>query len=329
MKIFSKSVSCFLFLLILFPFTSSAALNVAIVTAQQPVVDDSVYRSELNLLKSRLEEEGFTVSLPHWTNPEINWREYDLVLIGSVGRTMEYASFRDWCRFMSTSGVRLQNGPESLIFYTNKARYLKTLQEQGVNITPTEFVSQSNYPPSLSGIAKKHGWDKVVVKGSEATFGGSNFSATLTEITANPAVEEKYRKMATDGDVLVQKHMSRISEGEISFLFYGNRFSHAIKKVPAQGEHRIHAMYGGQHFPYEPTQKELKQVYALRDTITSVTSEPVEKARFDMVRDEGDDLAVIEIELGDPVQYFHLLEDQGYHALGTFISSLKKSLLNH
>ena len=103
-----------------------------------------------------------------------------------------------------------------------------------------------------------------------------NLNLIIFLILLSDEVKEKAQRILKTSDLLIQEYMPRISEGEVSFLFYGGRFSHAVEKKPAHNEHRIHKAYGGQHQRYIPTNNEIQQVKKIIEAVQEETNTEIE-----------------------------------------------------
>ena len=100
-------------------------------------------------------------------------------------------------------------------------------------------------------------------------------------------------------DVLVQPFLGSVTDrGETSLLFAHDRVSHAVRKVPAAGDYRVHEQYGGQNTPCVPGTAELEVAHAA----LAACPGPCLFARVDLVRGEEGPW-VMEVELTEPALY--------------------------
>ena len=103
-------------------------------------------------------------------------------------------------------------------------------------------------------------------------------------------------RLVADGDVMVQPFVTSVAEaGEVSLVYFGGRFSHAIRKQPAAGDFRVQDMYGGTVHAHQPTDAEL----AVADAVLARTPAPTTYARIDLVEFAGAP-ALMEAELIEP-----------------------------
>ena len=104
-----------------------------------------------------------------------------------------------------------------------------------------------------------------------------------------------------DSPAMLQPFLPAIAkEGELSFIFIDGELSHALRKMPAEGDYRIQSLYGGQESIHNPTQEEITSAKAI---IAAIPFETPLYARIDMLRMEDGALAVMEAELIEPYLY--------------------------
>jgi RimK-like ATP-grasp domain len=141
-------------------------------------------------------------------------------------------------------------------------------------------------------------------------------TALGTEVVAKPAVSigaigalrgasnavetaQQIRVLARSGDLLVQPFISSVLEsGEASLVFFGDTFSHAIRKIPARGEYRVQDHHGGWVVSYEPTAADIDVARA------ALRAAPAEcaYARVDLVQTDNGPV-VMELELVEPALF--------------------------
>ena len=124
---------------------------------------------------------------------------------------------------------------------------------------------------------------------------------------------------------LIQPFLPSVTEeGEYSFLYFGGRFSHAVRKTPKAGDYRIQSIYGGAEETYTPTQAERDRA---RDILDVLESTPL-YARVDLLRGEDGQLKLIELECIEPYLYLPHAKGEGAENEGAqkFAKALKARL---
>jgi glutathione synthase/RimK-type ligase-like ATP-grasp enzyme len=241
------------------------------------------------LLIPLLERKGFEVHPEIWDNPEVEWHIYDIVLIRS---TWDYylkpEAFNSWVSHFINLNTKLINSPEIILKNSHKF-YLKELAEKGVNIIPTVFSSEK------IELEKLKMWGKIVIK--PAISAGSH----ETEIfEVNMLTQEVLDNKTRTGDWLVQPFLEEIKDaGEISMLFFGGNFSHAIQKVPKSGDFRVQKQFGAKYLKYEPT----NELLDIAKNIVKITGKDSVYARIDgVVTNNG--FLLMEVEMIEPDLFF-------------------------
>lgn len=241
------------------------------------------------LLIPIFEAKGHKIVPEIWDNPEVKWNTYDLVLIRS---TWDYYlkpdAFKNWISQFVNSKTRLINSPEIVLKNSHKF-YLKELSEKGVNIIPTLFSSEKIKLEIIKI------WEKVVIK--PAVSAGSH----ETKIFETAKLSQEILDAKIDyGDWLVQPFLEEIkSAGEISMLFFGGQFSHAIQKVPKSGDFRVQKQFGAQYLKYIPS----LELISIAKNIVEITGKESAYARIDGVMTNNGFL-LMEVEMIEPDLFF-------------------------
>ncbi len=213
------------------------------------------------LLRDALVRRGVDVRAVVWDDPGADWRSFDAIVIRS---TWDYHKrldeFRAWLDRMD--GLPLWNPPAVLRWNTHKS-YLLDLQARGIAIVPTLLIPR--------------GQGFIVKPAVSAT-------AFRTE------------RHETDCDVLVQPFVPEVvTDGELSFMFLGRRFSHAVRKRVASGDFRVQSEFGGSAEPFTPSPELIEQA----SHIASMLGEQWLYARIDCVVRDGR-LLLMELEATEP-----------------------------
>ena len=84
-----------------------------------------------------------------WNDPDIDWRNYDAVLIRSVWDYHLYETdFTQWLESLVENGIYVLN-PVNSILKNNHKFYLQQLEQSGINIIPTAMIY--NFTPNKFG----------------------------------------------------------------------------------------------------------------------------------------------------------------------------------
>ena len=242
---------------------------------------------------------GAQASWVPWDDPDADWSQYDLVVLRE---TWDYPpkleSFLDWVD--AVASVTAVVNPPAVVRWNHHKRYLLELAARGVRTVPTTVVTRSDADPAAALRAADRA--TVVVKpavgigGNEAARGRADDPATAAHLHA----------VLAGGDALVQPYIEGIeSRGETSVVMMGGRVSHAVAKVPAQGEFRIHEHRGGRYAQVEPAPAFVALALEASEAARAITGEGLLYARADMVASEDGRLMLMELELIEPSLYLH------------------------
>lgn len=213
------------------------------------------------LLRDALVRRGDRVDAVAWDDPNIAWNDYDAIVVRS---TWDYHKrvdeFRAWID--SLNGARLWN-PASVLRWNIHKSYLLDLQARGVPIVPTLLVPRG---------------EGFIVKPA--------VSATAFRTELHHA----------DTDLLVQPFVPEIvQDGELSFIFLGREFSHAVRKRPGNGDFRVQTDFGGSAVPFDAP----RDLIAQAEAIAAHLGEQWLYARVDCIV-RNDQLVLMELEATEP-----------------------------
>jgi hypothetical protein len=185
-------------------------------------------------------------------------------------------------------GVRLENPPSVLRWNADK-RYLGQLQQKGAPVVPTLYSDRLTLRV-MEEARTRFGTGRLVAKPQVSSTAWQTIRwSSGDSLDGGP-----------EGPAMVQPYLPAIEEtGEVSLIFFGGRFSHAISKRPQPGDFRVQPEYDGIIAPYHPAPDEL----AAAQRILSAVEEDLLYARVDLVRGLSGAPELIELELIEPDLY--------------------------
>lgn len=275
--------------------------RVAIATAAEfPDLDE-----DGPVLLAALQQRGIAAEPAVWTDPDIDWATYDLVVVRS---TWDYAPRRDefvaWAHHVE-SVSRLAN-PAAVIEWNTDKTYLRTLDEAGLPVIATDWlVPGDTFVPPVQG--------EYVVKPavSAGSVDTDRFRAGEHD---ELAVAHAAAILASGRTVMVQPYLHEVdTAGETALLYIGGQLSHAIRKgpmlTPAGGP--VLDLYKAEVIePREPSPAEQavgEQVLDALDGLAPVGRSGLLYARVDVVPDHDGRPTLMELELTEPSMF--LVED--------------------
>ncbi len=173
------------------------------------------------------------------------------------------------------------------------------MTDRGINIPETILV-EPNDKTSLINLFEKSGWHDAILK--PAISGTARHTYRISP--DNLDVHEKiFQELIANESMLLQKFQTSIlTKGEISLMFFGGKYSHAVLKIAKPGDFRVQDDFGGSVESYQPTQFEITLAERALGACTTV---PI-YARVDIVDDNMGNPAVAELELVEPELWFRL-----------------------
>ena len=238
---------------------------------------------------SRLEAAGLTVEGRSWVDGE-DLESFDLVLpLLCWGYHRDVPGWRAATAGWEARGLPVLNPPSVLRWNSDKA-YLGHLAAGGAPVVPTRFVHRVT-EHALADAAREFGTARLIAK---PTISASAWQ-TIAWSPGEP-IEE-----GPAGAALIQPFLPTIfDEGEVSLIFIGGRFTHAIRKQPRAGDFRVQPEWGGLITPLAPAPDE----FAAAERILAAVEEELLYARIDLARDLSGAPALMELELVEPDLYF-------------------------
>jgi hypothetical protein len=247
-------------------------------------------------LAEALERRGLRPVPAVWSDPAESWNAHAAVIIRSCwDYHLRFAEFERWLDRLERDAVRVFNGVPTIRWNMRKS-YLRDLEAAGVAVAGTYWAPIGS-TVTLAEIGVSMGWTTMVVK---PTVSSTGWETWLVE-RAGPADEARFRRQIREREMMVQRFLPGILDGEVSLVFFGGAFSHAVRKRASRGEFRVHEEYGGTVEREEPGAALLRD--AARAIAAAPLSEPFLYARVDGVVTSGA-LTVTELELIEPKLYF-------------------------
>jgi glutathione synthase/RimK-type ligase-like ATP-grasp enzyme len=202
-----------------------------------------------------------------WSDPAVDWTQYDAVLIRSVwDYFLRHEEFLAW---LDRLPVPTWN-PADTIRWNSEKTYLRELADAGISTIPTAWEGQVP-------------WEDAIIK---PTVAGGSLGL----------------RRARKGEPIEPGHMAQpflpdiVSRGELSLVFFDGELSHAIRKTPADGDIRVQPEHGGIVAADQPTPEER----AIAQRVLDAAGRDLLYARVDLV---GDGM-LIELEAIEPRFFF-------------------------
>jgi hypothetical protein len=273
-----------------------------------------IYEDEL--LTKALERHGFEANRVGWDDPDYDWSSSNFIIFRAIWDYFHrYLEFEPWLNKVQTI-TSVINPPEIIEWNIDK-HYLLDLEQLGLNIPPTMYIKAGD-TRSLEAVCSESGWDHFVLKPAISGGGRHTYRFTPDGISKH---EDTYQELVSKESMILQDFQHNVPiKGEISFMVFGGKFSHAILKKAKAGDFRVQDDFGGSVLSYSPSEEEIS--YA--ENVVAVSPFAPIYARVDASWDNNNILALAELELIEPELWFR--EDE--HAAGRLAASLSEYITN-
>lgn len=256
------------------------------------ISDEKLLRSDDQNLPTAFEAAGHQVEVVDWRQLDGKKTQADFALIRTP---WDYASkpkeFLQLLNDLKNNNCKVVHDP-GLVQWNMDKKYLSDFYIQGYPVVPTYMIEKFELAKLKEADSKLP--SRFVVKPRIGASGKDTFL-----VSKNEDFTQKLQPLIGI-DVLVQPFVASIqTEGEYSFLYFKEQFSHAVVKTAQKGEFRIQEMHGGRVQAYTPTQSELITVTEL---LTDLKLDTI-YARVDVVRVDGQ-FQLMELEVIEPELFF-------------------------
>lgn len=272
------------------------ASNAMLPDSSAPRADQFELMEQMNCLIPACKEEGIEIEAILWNTAAEVADQYTAVLPLFVWDYVEDDNTQvlfDTLEQIEKKTI-LRNTLATIKWNSHKG-YLNELAAAGAPTIPTKIVKAEELTPSLiEEVFETFGSNQIVIK---PTVGANAWrQVKLARGDALPPKDEMPPEEA-----MIQPFLESVKEeGEFSFHYFGNEFSHAVQKKPAAGDYRIQSTYGGKEYAYQPSAEELELVQSI---LSMGKHDPLLYVRVDLLRGADGGLRLIELEVIEPYLY--------------------------
>ena len=271
-------------------------LKIAIATSQAPLPPGEQF------LVEALADQGAMAMPAIWSSPEVDWYQYDAVVIRSCwDYHLRLQEFLAWIRSLESLHVPVVNHPDMIRWNAEKT-YLKHFETRGSAIPETVWL-ESGEQGDVAKICAARGWQQAVVK---------------PIISASAYGTERRSSGSARGPAMIQQYLPAIeSEGEWSLIYFDREFSHAVRKRPKPSDFRVQKDHGGTIEAATPEPK----LKAFAEAALRKLPYPATFARVDSVEQDRQ-IYLMEMETIEPELFLGYAEGSAGRLADTIIRSL-------
>ena len=272
---------------------------------QNPLVRNVLLENEM--VSQALQNEGLKVLTKSWSDADFDWNSTKCVLIRTPWDYFErFPEFMAWFK-TAVKKTTFINDYELIIWNIDK-NYLKDLQEKGIRLPNTYFVSKGS-PLSLQSALEKaeaqfgKACDTWVLKPCIAGGAYNTYKFNTEEVAT---YSERFQKLVLDDDFMLQEFQGNIvQKGEISLMLFQGEYTHAVLKRAKPGDFRVQDDYGGTVELYTASEQEI----AFSKKVVEACAQLPLYARVDIFEDNSGELALAELEIFEPELWFRMFPE--------------------
>jgi len=266
---------------------------------ENPIERDDYINNVLledELVLESLRKKGLYAKRVDWARQDFDWSEARFLLFRTTWDYFyKWTEFSDW---LDKTKIKSQFiNPISTIRWNLDKHYLLDMQANGVNIAPTKIIKQGS-SLSLESEFKSSGMKEIVLKPLVSGGGRHTYRIDESNVIKYSSV---FASLILEEDMMIQEFQKNVPiEGELSLMFFGGRYSHAILKKAKKDDFRVQDDFGGSVHDHIASKEEIEfATFAIQQ----VNPVPV-YGRVDIFRDNNNELALAELELIEPELWF-------------------------
>ena len=288
--------------------------HVAIVTYFSLGAYDTNSYDENNVLSNILSDLDISHEIVSWSDPEVNWGQFSLLLFKSTWDYFDhYSAFLSWLDKIRILGIPTLNSLNTIIWNSSKS-YLLEIESKGFPVIAGMILPKGR-PIALNEIANKIQTESLVIK--PLVSGGAKRTLKLEKKNWAKHKNEIQSWMNEEA-FLVQPFVPEVEKvGEYSLLFFNGKFSHAVLKTPAKEDFRVQHYFGGTIKQVNPSASMLASCLMLVDEYAKESL----YVRVDGVEIEGV-FHLMELEMIEP----YLFLESNEEAIGNYKNAIQERL---
>jgi glutathione synthase/RimK-type ligase-like ATP-grasp enzyme len=250
-------------------------------------------QDQLRLLRTALAPLGIAIEPVFWQDPKKDWSRFEAVLpLLAWNYPQQVDVFLNCLDQIQAAGVLILNAPDVLRGNMDKG-YLASLAAKGAPV-PETLTVETVTPDVIQACFERFQTDEIIVK--PRIGAGAWRQARLKRGAPIPPADQ-----LPPGAALIQSFLPAVTnEGELSLLYFGGTFSHALIKTPKAGDYRTQGQFGAHERAIDPPVGALAAAQAV---LNCAQGAPFTYARVDLVRGPNDSWLLMELELIEPWLY--------------------------
>jgi glutathione synthase/RimK-type ligase-like ATP-grasp enzyme len=273
-------------------------------------------QEQLKLLEKPLGAYDIFLEPVYWQDEGTNWHRFAAVLpLLAWGYPQQVDVLLARLEEIEAAGVPLLNDAATLRANMDKG-YLAVLAQRGAPVPPTLSVSVCE-PGLILASFDQFGVDEIIVKPRIGAGAWRQVRLKRGEPVPGPEI-------LPPAAALIQPFLPAVTdEGELSLLFFGGEFSHALIKRPVAGDYRTQGTFGAVETAITAPKDALS---AAHEVLSRADGAPFTYARVDLVRSPDGAWLLMELELIEPWLYLALDGHSGLHGAALLAKAISANI---
>jgi glutathione synthase/RimK-type ligase-like ATP-grasp enzyme len=278
--------------------------------------DPDYVSKQLGLLQAACAPYEIEIKPVFWQDEGNDWASYDAVSpLLAWSYPKQTAMFLARLDEIEAAGVPLLNPAYTVRANMDKG-YLADLAAKGAPVPETLALDTCTHEAILASF-ETLACEEIIIK--PRIGAGAWRQARLKRGQAIPAAEE-----LPPAGALIQPFLPSVTrQGELSMVYFGGVFSHALMKAPKEGDYRTQGQHGAIETSCVPDDKALA---AAELVLNKALGEPTLYARVDLVAGPDGNWLLMELELIEPWLYLALDGQNGRKGAAGFAQALAATL---
>ena len=253
------------------------------------LLDDEILTAALNAV-------GLKVIRKNWADPDFDWSTAKFSFFRTTWNYFNhFDKFQNWLNI--TSGQTKFVNTINTIRWNMDKHYLADLKNKNIHVVETYFI-EKNDPRTLTEISGQFQTEFLILKPAVSGAARQTYKLSSDTILQH---EEIFKSLIENESMLLQPFQQNIIEqGEVAMMVIGGKFTHAVLKKAKQGDFRVQDDFGGTLHAYQPS---LEEIEFAESAVKACDPQPI-YGRVDIIRDNQDKLAIMELELIEPELWF-------------------------
>ncbi|WP_240006275.1 ATP-grasp domain-containing protein [Pseudaquidulcibacter saccharophilus] len=275
-------------------------------------------KKQFSLLAAALQKYAIELVPIFWEDAPIDFSEFAAITpINSWSYPEKTDIFKNYIAAIEQSNTRLINPLWVLRDNMNKS-YLERLYKAGAPVPPTKIVDVKEHEKIYAAF-DDFSCDEIIIK--PIIGAGAWRQVRMKKGDILPSADLLPPDLA-----LIQPFLPKVAEiGELSMLFFGNEFSHALMKTPKAGDYRSQTKYGAVETNITPPPEAMEAGKKILQSYDP--NNELGYARIDMVQNADGQWLLMEMEMIEPYLYLPYDGNDGLLGAANFAKAIAAKIL--